>query len=74
MPEPDPDRLALAAGFVTATLSAAEAATAEALIASDEDFAIVVKAFQETFEAEGDAALPETVWQGIQSRLTHRQT
>lgn len=74
MVDSDHERLALAAGFVTGTLSEAEAATAEVLIASDEDFASIVKAFRERYVAEGDAALPETVWEGIQSRLTRRHT
>ena len=70
MTAPYPDKKALAAGLVTATLTEAEAAHAEALLLTDLDFAQMVRGFREIFDAEDDKALPERVWLGIERRLT----
>lgn len=69
----DSGKRVLAAGFVTATLSEAEVAEAEILLASDADFANLVRDFRALYEAEGANALPESVWQGIERRLTGRR-
>lgn len=69
----DPDKRALAAGFVTATLDKSEVEKAEALLMADADFAELVSGFRAQFEAEGTDALPERVWESIERGLTRRQ-
>lgn len=74
MPPLDPHRLALAAGLATSMLSEAENAEAEALMATNEEFARTVREFRKTLEAESDVAVPERVWDGIKRRLTGLHT
>lgn len=73
MTVPDQDMTALAAGFVTATLTEAEGAEAEALLVSSTVFANMVREFRQILDAEGVHDLPERVWLGIERRLTGRQ-
>jgi anti-sigma-K factor RskA len=73
MPNQDPETTALAAGLVMGTLSDAEVSLAEALVREDPEFATLVSQFRAEIAAEGDSALPDRVWQGIEGRLTGRQ-
>ena len=72
MPDPDLEKRALAAGFVTDTLDDAERVHAEAMLLTDHEFAAIVGAFRTRFEAESTDALPERVWLNIERRLTGR--
>jgi anti-sigma-K factor RskA len=69
----DPVKRALAAGFVTETLSPEEAVEVEALLLADKDFASLVEVFRQELHAEGDSPLPDRVWEGIGKRLTDRR-
>lgn len=73
MSNQDPETTALAAGLVMGTLSDAEVTLAEALARADPDFASLVSQFRAVIAAEGDSALPDKVWQGIEDRLTRKQ-
>jgi anti-sigma-K factor RskA len=72
MADEDLDRMALAAGLATSTLDEKERVEAEALMASDPEFAALVAAFRNRLAEEASDGVSKKLWRAIESNLTEK--
>jgi hypothetical protein len=72
MADRDLTKIALAAGHATSTLDEDERREAEALMASEPEFAAMVASFRKSLAEEGSNAVSEKLWREIESNLTRK--